>query len=278
MRARDRRQALVVGAAEELRDGDAEQLALQIPERDVDRREREGRDAAAVAVPPGPPPAAPPDVDVVERVAPDDELAPRCPSIIASVARQTSGHDVTASPQPTVPSSASIRQSVRCRIAPLSFGSGYRTEIGVTERTAVTRAPPRSRARGRAPGSRRRAGRARARCGASAPEAIQRAPASNAEPGVEAEHAVRAAHRVVARLDDLAGRPGEPPRLADRRERERRRRPLLEPERERGARRRGRPGSGRSARPRPGARGSAQAGSPSPPAASSIRPVSRSGV
>ena len=46
------------------------------------------------------------------------------PSIIASVARQASGHDVTASPQPTVPSSASIRHSVRWRIAPLSFGSG----------------------------------------------------------------------------------------------------------------------------------------------------------
>ena len=109
--------------AEELRDRNPEQPALEIPERDVDRGEREGRDAAAVAVPPRPPPAAPPDVDVVERVAPDDELA-AIPSIIASVARHASGHEVTASPHPTVPSSASIRHSVRCRIAPLSFGSG----------------------------------------------------------------------------------------------------------------------------------------------------------
>ena len=46
------------------------------------------------------------------------------PSIIASVARQASGHEVTASPQPTVPSSASIRHRVRWRIASLSFGSG----------------------------------------------------------------------------------------------------------------------------------------------------------
>ena len=74
MRARDGRESRVVCAAEQLHDGYPEELALEVPERDVDRGEREGRDAAAVPVPPGAPSAAPPDVDVVERVASDDEL------------------------------------------------------------------------------------------------------------------------------------------------------------------------------------------------------------
>ena len=46
------------------------------------------------------------------------------PEMICSVARQASGHMVTASPQPTVPSVVSIRQKVRCRVAPESLGSG----------------------------------------------------------------------------------------------------------------------------------------------------------
>ena len=104
------------------------------------------------------------------------------PSIIASVARQTSGHEVTASPQPTVPSSASMRQSVRCRSAPLSFGSGYRTEIGVTRanrRHTRTSSIPSARARtGISTSSRPRA----SALWWVAPDAIQRAPASNADP------------------------------------------------------------------------------------------------
>ena len=65
---------LALGAAEELRHGDSEQPPLHIPERDVDRGEREGGDAAPVPVPPRTLPALPPQLDVVERVAPDDEL------------------------------------------------------------------------------------------------------------------------------------------------------------------------------------------------------------
>ena len=50
--------------------------------------------------------------------------------IMISVARQASGHIVIASPQPTIPSLVSIRHRVKFLIDPLSFGSGYETEIG----------------------------------------------------------------------------------------------------------------------------------------------------
>ena len=53
------------------------------------------------------------------------------PSIITSVARHASAHIVIASPHPTTPSVVSMRHSVSRRSAPLSFGSGYSTEIGI---------------------------------------------------------------------------------------------------------------------------------------------------
>src|SRR5579859_6954334 len=62
-------------------------------------------------------------------------------SIKISVGRATSGNWVIASPQPTVPSSASTRQNVRYRLLLLSFGSGYDTDMGVTLRTLIAHSP-----------------------------------------------------------------------------------------------------------------------------------------
>jgi hypothetical protein len=46
------------------------------------------------------------------------------PRTSSAVAREASGHIVTASPQPTAPSSVVTRTRHRCRSAPSSFGSG----------------------------------------------------------------------------------------------------------------------------------------------------------
>ena len=64
------------------------------------------------------------------------------PSIITSVARHASAHIVIASPHPTTPSVVSMRHSVNRRSAPLSFGSGYSTEIGSTRAILPIVAPP----------------------------------------------------------------------------------------------------------------------------------------
>src|SRR5262249_7134751 len=74
VRRGDHRQTLAMSTSEQVHERLAEQLALQVPERDVERRERKGRGAAAVAVPPSLRLDLPPDVDVLHRVAADDEL------------------------------------------------------------------------------------------------------------------------------------------------------------------------------------------------------------
>ncbi len=51
-------------------------------------------------------------------------LVRRSPSRMIRVARDTSAAPVMASPQPVVPSLASIRTSVMCRVFPALFGSG----------------------------------------------------------------------------------------------------------------------------------------------------------
>ena len=70
----DRRQLLVDRAAQELDDRHAQQLALDVPERHVDRGDGVARDPAAVAVPPLLVAERVPDRDVVERVLADDPL------------------------------------------------------------------------------------------------------------------------------------------------------------------------------------------------------------
>src|SRR5438309_598301 len=70
----DRRQLFVDGAPQEPYDRGAEELALDVPEGDVDRAYREARDAAVVPVPPRLVAERLPDRVRVERVRADDVL------------------------------------------------------------------------------------------------------------------------------------------------------------------------------------------------------------
>src|SRR5438445_7200670 len=70
----DRGQLLVDGAPQEPDDRNAEELAFDIPEGDVDRAYREARDAAVVPVPPGLIAKRLPDRVRIERVGADDAL------------------------------------------------------------------------------------------------------------------------------------------------------------------------------------------------------------
>src|SRR6267378_957860 len=70
----DRGELLVDGAPQEPHDRGAEELALDVPERDVDRAYREARDAAVVPVPPGLIAERLPYRVRVERVGADDAL------------------------------------------------------------------------------------------------------------------------------------------------------------------------------------------------------------
>ena len=68
---RDGRKLLVNGPAKQLNDGHTKELALDVPQRDVDGRDRVAGDAAVVAVPPHLVAEGMPDGDVVERVPAD---------------------------------------------------------------------------------------------------------------------------------------------------------------------------------------------------------------
>ncbi len=126
MAGRDGRQPLMDGAAKQLHDRQAEQLAFDVPQRDVDGRHGEGREATTVPVPPRSVVEAVPDGDVVEGVPTDDEVGHALDERLGRERRLRPHGDGFAPADDTIPGRDLDQAEVAQRIEIVRLGIGNR--------------------------------------------------------------------------------------------------------------------------------------------------------